>query len=217
MEDWTGQFEGLEQLAPDLRRELVAGSSVTEYKAGTIIFGPGQKPDNLLLMLSGTVLVQQHSDTGRDITLFRVSAGESCVMTASCILAMEDYSAEGVAETDVRAVAIPRRLFDDMLGKSASFRQYVFATYARRITDLFLLIDEVVFRRLDVRLAARLLALARKDSVTATHQALSVELGTAREVVSRTLQDFQRRGWIEQSRGEIRLQDTDALRRLAAA
>jgi CRP/FNR family transcriptional regulator len=131
------------------------------------------------------------------------------------MLAMEHYSAEGVAETDLVAVAIPRRLFEDLLGRSPEFRSFVFRTYSRRIADLFLLIDEIVFRRLDVRLAARLLALAKGGTVAATHQFLATELGTAREVVSRTLQDFQRRGWIAQARGEIRLANPGALGRLA--
>ncbi len=213
--DWIGMFEGLNTLDAAQRAELTAGSRVMTVPPGTVIFGPGQTPDHLLLLLSGTVLVQQRSETGREMTLYRVHAGESCVMTTACLLAMEDYSAEGVAETEVTAVAIPRKLFDDMLGRSPAFRQYVFGTYARRIADLFLLVDEIVFRRLDVRLASRLILLAQDGVVEATHQALAVELGTAREVVSRTLQDFQRRGWIEQSRGEVRLRDVAALTRLA--
>ena len=184
---------------------------------GTVLFAPGMEPVNLLLLLAGTVRVQQSSDSGREIVLYRVEAGESCVLTSACLLAQEDYAAEGVAETDVTAVAIPRATFDDLVGRSRQFRDFVFQAYARRMTDLFRVIDEVAFGRIDARLAERLLALARgTGAVQATHQQLAAELGTAREVVSRQLTEFQRRGWIGQSRGLVTLSDPQALAAVAA-
>ena len=156
--------------------------------------------------------MQQTSDTGREIVLYRVHAGESCVLTTACLLAYEDYSAEGIAETQTRAVAIPRAAFDKLVSDSVAFRQFVFTAYSKRITDLFLVIEEIAFRRLDIRLAHKLIELAGDgDTVSSTHQKLAVELGSAREVISRQLQEFQRRGWIEQSRGTIRLMDRDRL------
>ncbi len=212
---WIDSFEGLKRLPADLRDALVTGSKIVRAPAGAEIFAPGQTADNLLLLLEGTVRVSQRSETGRDIFLYRVNAGESCVLTTACMLAFENYSADGIAETDVKAVAIPRKTFDDLVARSPVFREFVFAAYSRRITDLFTLIDHIVFQRMDVRLAARLLELAQDGLVRATHQALGVELGTAREVVSRTLAEFQRRGWIEQSRGAIKLLDTRGLDQLA--
>ena len=162
--------------------------------------------------------MQQTSEGGRDIVLYRVEAGESCVLTTACLLAHEAYSAEGVAETDVRAVAIPRPAFDRLMASSQEFRDFVLTAYARRITDLFRVIDDVAFGRIDVRLAGRLIALAdRSDDVAATHQQLATELGTAREVISRVLQDFQKRGLISQSRGHITLRDRAHLSKLAAS
>jgi CRP/FNR family transcriptional regulator len=213
---WIDRFEGLKRLPKDLRDALVAGSRVVSVPEGTQVFQPGQSADNLLLLLDGTVRVQQKSDTGREVFLYRVHAGESCVLTTACMLAFEDYSADGIAEVDVTAVAIPRATFDDLAGKSSVFRNFIFTAYSRRITDLFTLIDDIVFRRMDVRLAARLLELGGDgDVVHATHQVLGTELGTAREVISRTLAEFQRRGWVEQSRGEVRLVGRIGLERLA--
>lgn len=214
-ERWTDKFKGLARLSVEDRERLRAGSSVLEIGRGATIFAPGQKPQNLLLLMAGTIRVQQLSETGREVTLYRVSAGESCVMTTSCILALENYSAEGVAETDIRAVAVPKDLFDDLLATSPEFRAFIFSTYSQRIADLFMLIDDIVFRRLDVRLAGRLLELAQVGVVKATHQMLASELGTAREVVSRTLHDFHERGWIEQARGEVRVVSREGLERLA--
>ena len=116
----------------------------------------------------------------------------------------------------MRAAAIPRALFDTLVEQSKPFRDFVFAAFSKRITDLFLMIDEVAFQRLDVRTADRLLLLSNGDDVIkTTHQKLSVELGTAREVVSRQLQEFQRRGWIEQARGSVTLLDRTQLEKLA--
>lgn len=212
---WIDRFEGLSRLPADIRGALTDGSQVVSLPKGATVFAPGQSADNLLLLLEGSVRVQQRSDTGREVFLYRVHAGESCVLTTACMLAHESYSADGIAETDVRAVAIPRATFDGLVARSAEFREFVFNAYSRRITDLFSLIDEIVFQRIDVRLAARLIELAQDGVVKATHQVLANELGTAREVISRTLSEFQRRGWIEQARGEVHLTAPAALGRMA--
>lgn len=215
-ETWIDSFKGLSRLPDALRAELVGGSGVVTVPAGTQVFGPGQSADNLLLLLEGTVRVQQQSDTGREVFLYRVHAGESCVLTTACMLAFEDYTAQGIAETDVRAVAIPRSTFDDLTARSQVFREFVFTAFSRRITDLFTLVDDIVFQRMDVRLAARLLELADEQGIVrATHAMLGTELGTAREVISRLLSEFQRRGWVKQSRGEVRLVGCAGLEHLA--
>lgn len=201
---WIEQFYGLSRLAEDTKDQLVARSSLQEIPSGATIFGPDKSPENMLFLLEGTVRVQQVSETGREIVLYRINAGESCVLTTACLLAFEDYAAEGIAETDVKTAAVPRAVFDDLVAQSPSFRSFVFAAFSKRITGLFQMIDEVAFQRIDVRLAQKLIELAAgQTSVATTHQKLSVELGTAREVISRQLQEFQRRGWIEQSRGQV--------------
>ena len=124
-------------LSPEVRDELVKRSKVLKVPSGTVIFGPGKPPDNLLLLLDGTVRVQQTSEEGRDIVLYRVRAGESCVLTTACLLAFEDYTAEGFAETDVSAAAIPKQTFDWLVANSPVFREFVFSAYSRRMMDLF--------------------------------------------------------------------------------
>ena len=215
-EQWVDRFPGLSRLEPAVKDVLVQRSATVTLPAGTLLFGPGRSPENMLFLLDGTVRVQQVSDTGHEIVLYRIQAGQSCVLTTACLLTYEDYSAEGIAETEVTAVTVPRDVFDDLVAQSKSFRDFVFAAFAKRITDLFLVIDEVAFQRLDVRLADRLIELSNgTDVVATTHQKLSVELGTAREVISRQLQEFQRRGWIEQSRGSVTLLDRTQMKRLA--
>jgi CRP/FNR family transcriptional regulator len=127
-------------------------------------------------------------------------------------MAGEAYSAEGVAETDVRAAIVGDALFHDLLGRSAVFRRFVFAACGRRLADLLCRLQEVAFERIDRRLAQILLAMpARQGAIAATHQTLATELGTAREVVSRQLKDFERRGWLRLGRGSIVLLRPEAI------
>ena len=215
--DWVDRFAGLSQLDGPVKDLLLKRSKIVTVPRDTMIFGPGNSPENMLFLLDGTVRVQQVSETGHEIVLYRIEAGESCVLTTACLLAYEDYSAEGVAETAVQAAAVPRAVFDELVSQSKPFRSFVFAAFSKRITDLFLMIDEVAFQRLDVRLAGRLLKLSDKsDRVATTHQKLSIELGTAREVISRQLQEFQRRGWIAQARGRVDILDRAQISQLAA-
>ncbi|NJM84231.1 MAG: Crp/Fnr family transcriptional regulator [Tabrizicola sp.] len=216
-DDWIAVFPALSGLEPGVRDLLARKCAVLSVPRDTVIFAPGKPPENLLLLLDGRVRVQQLSEAGREIVLYRVEAGQSCVMTTSAMLAHEDYSAEGIAETDLRAVANPRAVFDQLVSQSLAFRTFIFTAYSRRITDLFHTIENIAFQRVDIRLAQRLLDLSRgADLVRATHQQLSAELGTAREVISRQLGEFQRRGWIGQSRGSVDLLDRAELERLAA-
>lgn len=218
VDDWTERFQGPRSLPSDVRARLRSAATPLGFTKGEIVFSPNNTPDHLLFLVDGVLRVTQTSEGGREIVLYRVEAGESCVLTTACMLAEEAYHAEGVAESDVTAAALPKPAFDRLVAEEAAFRSLVFAAYSRRLIDLLRVVEDVAFGRIDVRLADRIVALADTNgAVEATHQDLAKELGTAREVVSRTLQDFQRRGLIAQSRGRITLARRAALEALAAS
>jgi len=213
---WIKRFPGLSSLDVAEQQLLVEKSTVITVEKDTVIFGPGKKPEHLLLLLEGAVRVQQISEKGREIVLYRIRAGESCVMTTACLLAFESYSAQGIAESETQAAAIPLDVFDGLVSQSTQFRHFIFSAYSKRIAELFHIIEDVAFQRIDIRLAEKLLDLAQgSTSIRITHQQLSSELGTAREVISRQLSEFQRRHWVTQSRGVVGLTDVSALERLA--
>lgn len=215
---WRSAFPRLAEVSKEVSCLVDKRARQISLNKGALIFGPGNPAENLLLLVSGTVRVQQLSEDGREIVLYRVHSGESCVLTTACLLAFEDYSAEGIAETDVEAIMIPRDTFDELMSMSKEFRAFVFDAYSRRITDLFMVIEEIPFKRTDIRVAQKLLELQDAKSVLhLTHQKLATELGTAREVISRQLKEFERRGWVNLSRGEIALRDPAAIGRLAHA
>jgi CRP/FNR family transcriptional regulator len=166
------------------------------------------------MLLDGLIRVQQVAANGREIVLYRVAAGETCALTTACLLGYEEYLAEAIAETDIRAAVIRRGLFDELIAGSSEFRRFVFTTFSLRVTSVFRLIEEVVFSRVDVRLA-QLLAKSGSANIRATHQSLANELGSAREVISRLLNGFQRRNWVRLSRGSIEITDLSALKALA--
>lgn len=214
--DWTERFQGTKALPRPVRDRLLKVAQVRAYPKGHEVFGPHNVPDSLLFLFDGTIRVSQTSDSGRDIVLYRVDAGESCVLTTACMLAEEAYNAEGIAETDITVIVLPKPAFDNLVAEEPAFRNFVFAAYSRRLIDLLRVVDDVAFGRIDVRLADRLLTLVGGDKeISATHAQIASELGTAREVISRVLNDFQKRGFIAQSRGRIAIVDKAALRTLA--
>lgn len=214
--DWTDRFAGTRALPRGVRDRLLGAARVLRYDKGRQVFGPDNVPDSLLFLQEGRIRVSQSSEGGREIVLYRVEAGESCVLTTACMLAEEAYNAKGHAETDVTAVVLPRPAFDRLAAEEDAFRNFVFAAYSRRLIDLLRVVDDVAFGRMDVRLAQRVLELAGDErEISTTHQQLADELGTAREVVSRLLQDFQKRELIARSRGRIVVQDRAALSAIA--
>ena len=113
--DWTKHFSKLTELPQKFRERLRKSGSLIVFPKGETVFGQGHSPESLLLLVEGSVRVQQLSDSGRETVPYRVSSGESCIMATACLLTHEDYSAEGIGETEVQAVSAPRRKFDELV------------------------------------------------------------------------------------------------------
>lgn len=204
----TQAFPQLARLDGDCARMLEASARVVTIPPGTQLFRDGSECSSYVLVIEGSIRVQKVAENGREIVLYRVERGQSCVLTTNCLIARDDYAAEGITETDVKALVLPAPSFRALLAKSDAFRDFVFSAYAARISDLLMLIEEVAFGRIDVRLAAWLRQHAdAAGEIKATHQDIAVELGTAREVVSRQLKEFERRGWVALGRGRMQVRD----------
>ncbi len=216
-ENWIEAFPGLAGLEQPARLILQKAAMVATLPAGTVPFRNGDSCETFLFVLSGTVRVHMTSENGREIVLYRVEDGQTCILTTCCLMSNEDYPAEAVAETDVSAAVLPAPGFRELVARSAVFRDFVFSTYGRRIFDLTLLVEEVAFQNIDLRLARFLLEAMDADGRLAlTHQEVAVELGSVREVISRQLKEFERRSWVALRRGQIDILDADALRHVVA-
>jgi CRP/FNR family transcriptional regulator len=168
------------------------------------------------VVAQGRIRVQVSGEAGREIVLYRVEAGQSCVLTTSCLLSTEAYPAEGIAETEVQAIAIPQPAFQQALAESDAFRQYVFTNLGGRLAAVIARMEEIAFDPIPRRLARCLLGLAPLGGMlTLTHQELAQELGTAREVVSRHLKRLERDGLVHLGRGTLEIRNTSGLQALA--
>ncbi len=215
-EDWITQTGAMETLPEEDKSFLQDHCRPLTLPQGKTVFAPDSPATHFILVIAGSVKVTQAGKHGREIVLYRVGDGETCILTTSCLLSGERYNAEAVTETEVKALLLPAAPFNLLLARSEAFRQFVFSNYATRIASLLHLVEEVTFEKLDTRLAHKLLALASgEETVEVTHQNLATELGTAREVVSRHLKEFDRKGWISITRGHVRIVDIQSLKQLA--
>ncbi|WP_374654338.1 Crp/Fnr family transcriptional regulator [Dongia sp.] len=207
-------FAPLGRLDETAARRIAEAAQPVAAPAGTVLARPGDALPHFVLLTAGIVKVRGISEGGREIVLYRVAAGETCVLSAAALLGELSLGAELVAETDIAGFALPQGLFQELVATSQPFRQLIFSTLATRLQDIVALLEDVAFRRIDARLADYLLA--RKEAILSlTHQDIAAELGTAREVVSRQLKEFERRGWLKLTRGQIALGDRDALSQVA--
>lgn len=185
---------------------------------GQILFRPEQECSGFVIVHAGSIKVSLMAESGREIVLYRVRPGEICLQTFGCLVQGTHYSAEGVAETDLEIEIIPAGKFQERVASDAAFRTQLFNAVATRFTDLERLVEDVALSTIAERLARALLRLTDEHGmVTATHEALATEIGSARAVVSRQLGDFQRAGLIEVTRGHIRLQNRARLAVLSHA
>lgn len=214
--DWLAHAPVFCKLEPAALALAASAVRRVALPAGVRVFEPGQPCSAFLIVTAGRVRVQLTAESGREIVLYRIERGETCVLTTSCILGSEPYGAEAVCETAVEAIALPTATFRALLDSSTAFRDAVLSAYAARVGDLVLTIEETLFQRVDARLAALLRERAKAGMVTTTHQALAVELGSAREVISRILKRFERAGAIALARGTIEIKNTRKLADFAA-
>lgn len=206
--DWQGADD-------KLVHQLLADARIVHLDRGIFVFRAGDLCEAFLILLSGNVRVQLISSGGREVTLYRIGPGGSCILTTSCLLSREHYPAEAITEADTRALAISKTAFQAALEKSTWFRKFVFDGFSSRLASVIQKIEEIAFTSIDVRLAAFLLDLNDNRTQEVTHQDIAVELGTAREVVSRHLKRFQSQGWVELGRGKITVVDRNAIELLA--
>lgn len=210
-------FPFLSELSPPGRRLLQQGQELRRFSAGTMVLAEGEACPSLLLVERGHLRVYKTSESGRQITLYRVRAGDSCVISMSAVLAGTPYPAHVEAPVDTEARAIPALAFRQLFEREPAVQSLVVAQVSGLLTELMTLIAEVAFRRVDQRLAALLLEETRGGRpATWSHEELATHLGTARTVVSRLLENFRDDGWISLARRQIQVVDRDALERARA-
>ena len=186
---------------------------LAKIPVGHDVFLEGDRVDAIALLISGAVRVYKIGETGREITLYRFGYGQSCILTANAILSHKTFPAVATVEKDAEAVMIPADSFREWVNKYEVWREFVFELLSQRLSSVIEIVEEVAFRRMDVRVAALLLKRSQtQNPIRITHQEIASELGSSREVISRLLEDLSEQGLVRVSRGEIELLDAEALR-----
>ena len=180
---------------------------------GHDVFLEGDAVDSIALLISGVVRVYKIGETGREITLYRFGNGESCILTANAILSRKTFPAVATVEQEAEAAMIPADTFRSWIQRYELWRDFMFDLLSERLSIVMEIVEEVAFRRMDVRIASLLLQRSRaQNPVRMTHQEIAAELGSSREVISRLLQDFVERRLVRAGRGQIQVLDDEALR-----
>jgi CRP/FNR family transcriptional regulator len=200
-----------------LQKKFAHSATAITLHRGDFYFHEGDSCSQVALLGSGSVRVYKSGESGREITLYHVREGETCILTASCVLAGMRYPAAAIAELPTDAVVFPSVVFRELITEHETVREFVFQSLASRMTDLMTLIEEITFNKMDKRLADNLLLAFHNGGrpinvIHATHEQIAAELGSAREVVSRLLKEFERLGAIEVARGRILLRNEQLLR-----
>lgn len=207
------RFPVLAGLPPARLDELVATAPLRSVQAGGVMFESHTPCAGFPLVLEGSVKIVKTTPGGREMVLYRVAPGEGCILSGGCLLSDHEYTAAGVAESDVQVLIVPPALFQQLIVESEAFRRFVFDMYGTRLAEVMELLEEVAFRRLDTRLAQ--LLIQRGPVVQATHQNLADELGSVRVFVSRLLKSFEDRGWVKLERERVTVRDLKALAEFA--
>lgn len=208
----TQRYPMIAALPAPARERLLAQARWLRVPGGKVLFDDHQGCEGFPFVVEGSVRVIKAAPNGRELPLYRVGPGETCIISSSCLLGQEDYNARGVTESDTLLMLLPKAAFEELLAEPG-FRSFVFHLFAERIADLMQLIEEVAFYKLDQRLAA--LLLGKGQRLHTTHQQLADELGSVREIVSRLLKGLAAQGLVRLGREQIEILDPPGLRKVA--
>ncbi|RME41497.1 MAG: Crp/Fnr family transcriptional regulator [Deltaproteobacteria bacterium] len=210
-------FPNLDDLSAQSIEILTPELQAVELPAGEVLLNDGDECRALLLVEKGGIRVYRQNDGGRQMTLYRVEPGESCVLGTSCVIGERAYPALAETLTPTQALVLPAPVFRQLFASDPAVQRFVMELFSRRLADLMLLVSEVGFGRMDLRLARFLLQEAEKQPgqfhpVPLSHEEIALHLGTAREVVSRLLHQFADEGLIRLERRRISLVHPESLR-----
>lgn len=202
-----------DKLNAEEREILQNTTEKVHYKKGDRIL-TGLECLGMILVDNGLVRAFITSDEGREITLYRLLERDLCLLSASCLLSNIQFTIHMTAETDTDLWVIPPDIYQHMMYHSLTISNYTHQIMAARLSDVMWVMEQVMWKSFDKRLAAFLLeesSIADSDVLQITHEKIADHLGSAREVVTRMLRHFQSDGLVKLSRGTIQLTDRQSL------
>ncbi|SNZ13340.1 Crp/Fnr family transcriptional regulator [Hydrogenobacter hydrogenophilus] len=198
----------------DFKKELSTRSQKVHVPANTIVGSPGSLCQASPIVLEGSLKVYLLLESGREIFLYRITAGETCMFTNISILKNIPYPAYAVAEVDTTGLLLDVRAVRDLFEKYSYWRNFVLEMIAKNFYELFVMLNELLSKRVDKRLIKYLYEKSLKSKILRlTHEDIAKDIGTVREVVSRLLKDLEKDEIIQLGRGEIIIKDVERLKK----
>lgn len=195
---------------------MISENAVTQhYKQGSLLYFGGGECKGLEIIWSGQVRVFINSPKGGEITLYRLLPCDICILSAACMIKNLDFDIHMEMEKDSDIVIIPRSIFKKLSGENIAVKDFTLELLSSRFSDVMWLVNQLVFSNMGQRLAQALLEqcqLSGSDTIAITHEILAKDLGTAREVVTRLLKQFQLDGYVKLSRGSIQILNAEHLK-----
>lgn len=216
--DYAEYFPFWKEMTESQRAALRNAITLRHVKKGTVLHNGSEDCVGLFLVLQGQLRACIVSDEGREITLYRLLERDMCLFSAACMMNSIQFDITISAERESEVLHIPTKTYQDIMRVSAPVANYTNELMATRFSDVMWLLDQILHKRLDARLAAFLLEESELDesrSIKLTHEAIARHLGSAREVVTRMLKYFQAEGLVVLSRGDVAITDARKLARLA--
>ena len=198
------------------KTDLMSGAGCAEFKKGRNIHN-GTVCTGIIFVKSGCLRVYILSEEGKEITLYRIYAGDICVLSASCVLDSITFDVYVDAEEDSRCCIISPGSFSRVAERNLEMKIFLLEKTVSRFSEVMWVMQQILFMSFDKRLAIFLLSEAEKtggEEIKLTHEQIAKYMGSAREVVSRMLKYFSSEGFVELSRGGVRIKDAEGLRRL---
>lgn len=205
------------KLTKSQQNTLENSAFVRKFGKGEFLHNGAQHCTGLFLVLSGQLRAFTISDDGREITMYRLFERDICLFSASCMMNSIQFDITITAEKDTEVLVIPSEVYKSIMEVSAPLANYTNEVMASRFSDVMWLIDQVMWKSFDKRLAGFLLNEANiegTDTLKLTHETIGNHLGSPREVVTRMLKYFVNEGLISLSRGTIRILNRDGLKKI---
>lgn len=188
-----------------LVESILSSSQYKTLTRGVTLLTVGDSCSHIGFLLSGEIRVFKSGSRGREITLYEIYPGETCILNASCILSNKKYPANATVMVDGDILLLTDKLFLSSIEEYADLRKFIFRSFIDRMSAIIELLEEVAFGRMDSRLTDYLVEKAEDQLLNTTHQNIANDLGTSREVISRLLKDFERKGKVALQRNLIKL------------
>ncbi len=199
-------FPVMRKLSLEQQKKIKESVVEKTVKKGTVVYGEASECTGLLVVYSGMLRAYSLSEEGREITLYRLFERDVCLFSASCMLSGIQFEITIEAEKDTKLWMIPAKIWRELMEESAVLANYTNELMADRFTNVMWLIEQIMWKSFDKRLAEFLLEEIQVEgtkTLKLTHEVIGNHLGTAREVVTRMLRYFQQEGWVKLSRGTV--------------